>query len=226
MFSPIESQEQILKLRDKIEKTQDQSKYTKDEMALIEVAYHEITNTYAPKNCSSCTILFKILRNYFKKYDQRIIAPVFGVDSNHTPEELNKAKDKLVEDLIKSHPIMVSSRGATVMPLTKANPDMYKDHSPKLVEFDHSELPPEEAVKELIREDKEREVVVIDVNPVFSSGDNISHLSNTTRTRDIKDLNYKELKALARTMPNLKIPKNVKKADLIQIIKDDQNAND
>ena len=75
-FKQIKTQEQILKLREKIERTQDHSQYTKEEMALMEASYHEITGHIAPSNCQQCLILFTILRNWFKKYDQRTIEPI------------------------------------------------------------------------------------------------------------------------------------------------------
>ena len=65
----------LLKLREKIERSKDKNNYTDAEMSLMTSAYKEITGTFPP-TCANCDILFTILRNWFKSYDVRVVEPV------------------------------------------------------------------------------------------------------------------------------------------------------
>jgi hypothetical protein len=65
----------LLKLREKIERSKDKNNYTEAEMSLMTSAYKEITGTFPPV-CANCDILFTILRNWFKSYDVRVVEPV------------------------------------------------------------------------------------------------------------------------------------------------------
>lgn len=65
----------LLKIREKIERSKDKNNYTEQELFVMNNAYKEITGTFPPV-CANCDILFTILRNWFKSYDVRVVEPV------------------------------------------------------------------------------------------------------------------------------------------------------
>lgn len=75
-WKTIANEKELLEIREKVEASQDPRKFTKDEKVLLNECYHQITGREASKSCNGCASVFKIIRNWYAKYDKRTIEPV------------------------------------------------------------------------------------------------------------------------------------------------------
>ena len=75
-FSLIPQSKDLVKIRKKIEgPTTGWEKFTESDKALMNSAFNEITGQNPPSNCSGCGIVFTILRNWLRIYDNQPQAP-------------------------------------------------------------------------------------------------------------------------------------------------------
>ena len=75
-FSLIPQTKDLVKIRKKIEgPTTGWEKFTESDKALMNSAFNEITGQNPPSNCSGCGIVFTILRNWLRIYDNQPQAP-------------------------------------------------------------------------------------------------------------------------------------------------------